>query len=307
MKNSKETLSAIHLLFICALAFAVGGRAAHAAADVANVGMVKTIAIEDIPDIHNVARIGIFVPFARSFHFSHGADYFFIADRKVPPPPVRPKAKEAGDGMPSDAQINFPKPADSPAVGMIGSGVLMSALRDRSLDESDLKGRDFHAIVFQRYPEFDLRTDFMAALRNALEARGMTTILLPIGRSDPPRLRWPAVDSDGTPYRVAERENDRPIDADILMQVSPVAFYNAVAAMNSYQRNISVGVALYRGRTKEFIGKHTFRFSENDDQFFYISYDDLLKNLDKALPALRTGLLALVPKVVDIASAARGK
>lgn len=89
------------------------------------------------------------------------------------------------------------------------------------------------------------------------------------------------------------------VDADILMQVSPVAFYLAPGPLNPYHRAASVGVALYEGRTGRFLGNEVVRFRANDSRFEYMKYDALLGDLDNAAPALRTALLSLVAQVAN--------
>lgn len=89
------------------------------------------------------------------------------------------------------------------------------------------------------------------------------------------------------------------VDADILMQVSPVAFYLAPGPLNPYHRAVGVAVALYEGRTGRFLGNELIRFRPNDSRFEYMKYDELLGDLGNAAPALRTALLSLVPQVAN--------
>jgi hypothetical protein len=236
----------------------------------------KSVALVDIPPLKERPRIGVLVPFL-GFHFGPAGDSFFDAVRAAP-----------GDDFVTKSS------ASSAPVGLI------PALISASAAETEQKSEGFHDEVLRRFPGFDLRKDFMTALQSSLEASGLSVNLLTDGRKSPPYLRWPAAAATGQVYRSDSIDSSPPVDADVLVQVSPIAFYNAPGPLNLYRRNVSVGVALYNGRTKQFIGGQVFKFSTSDNNFHYMKYDTLVEDLPNAAPALRQALLSLVPKITDV-------
>lgn len=75
-----------------------------------------------------------------------------------------------------------------------------------------------------------------------------------------PRLRW-TNDLDAGMYPYAADRNAPTVDADLLVQVSPAAFWYAPGPLNNFRRSVSIGVAVFNGRTKEFLGKQDFVYS----------------------------------------------
>jgi hypothetical protein len=157
---------------------------------------------------------------------------------------------------------------------------------------------EFEAAINRRFPDLDMRRDLMEALRVALERRGVTVSMAAPTLQRAPRMLWPATDKEGRAYSVAA-EPFPPVDADLLLQVSPIAVYNAPGALNAYAANVSVTLALYEGRTKRFLGRQNVWFKAGSPSQYH-RYESLVKDIDTAIPELRRALLSLVPDIVDI-------
>lgn len=253
----------------------LGGCASMPMVDVSKVGAPKTVAIVDFPDVAPQALIGVYAPHApgpNQFHFSERADEFFAVPGAASRVPV----------------IDL-------------SGGLIGGMISSNAAETQKKARAFGAEVKKLYPDYDLRADFMKALRGALEARGVTVSVLSDRRDKAPRLRWPAADAEGNKYPSGSIESAPPVDADLVLQVSPIAMYNSPGPLNNYSLNVTVGVALYNGRTRQFLGRQTLRYVPSDSRS-YARYDSLLGELGQAAPPLRDGLLTLAPQVADLAT-----
>jgi hypothetical protein len=148
----------------------------------------------------------------------------------------------------------------------------------------------------------DLRRDLLAALRSALEARGVQVRIADQTRHSPLRLYWPVNSDTGGPQPLppGQFKDSPPVAADLLVQVAPVAFYGAIGPMQSYQRKVGIAVALFDGRTRRFLGWQAFPFSAGDGHFEYLKYDSLVEDIDHAAPALTAALLSLVPQVAAV-------
>ena len=248
--------------------------------DVSRLKAPKSVAIVDIPKMKNVALIGVIVPHAPGlpqFHFSEQASQFF----------------EVANDENHAVLKNNPS-----AQGLVDA--IIFDIANQTQNKANL---EYNGEILKRFPEFDLRADFMKALRAALDAEIATTTIAHGRYGQAPRLRWPAQDQEGNKYPSGSLEDFPPVDADILLQVSPIAFYNSPGPLNAYYRNVTVGIALYNGRTKQFIGRQTFRFKPNDSSLEYYSYSGLIEDIPRAAPALREALLSLVPTIVDLVTA----
>lgn len=244
----------------------------------------KSVVIEDFPDMKMTAVIGVVVPQAYAFpgfHFSSNADFFYMDDDVNELP---------GDAPP---MFKYTLGADGSLVGLLVANE----------EDTQKRATGFHAAVLRRLPGFDLRKDFMGSLRKSLEAEGIAVTVSDAGRRNYPRHRWAASDVEGNKYPLGPLGSSPAVDADILVQVSPVAFYMAPGGLNAYSRNVSVGVALYNGRTKQFLGRQTLVFSNAGFSYQYMKYDTLVNDIPVAAPALREAVLSLVPKLVDLINA----
>lgn len=284
------------------LCMALAGCVAQPVIDPRSFAPPKSAVVLDVPRLHAAATVGINVPWAPGpnwFHFSPRADYYFLAGSPQAPQPV--DHQQAIAAQTQQQLFNTPKPVPmGQVVGGAFAGALVGAIIQSSADDTFRKSQAFAADIQALFPDFDLRADFMNALLPALRARGVAATLSSVGADSAPRLRWPAVDEQKNVLSTANAESFPAVDADLLVQVSPLAFYNAPGPLNAYNRYVSVGIALFNGRTKQFIGRQTVWFVAPDSRYSYSRYDSLVADLPAAAPALRQALLSLVPDVADI-------
>lgn len=290
-------------------AFLLAGCVAQTTIDPKGFAPPKSAVILDVPKMNVVAVVGVIVPWAPGFpgfHFSEKADYYFAAGT-----PQGPTLPDHAGAIAADAQarvFNSPTPMRPATAGAAaGAGAIVGAIIQSSAEETFRKSQAFGEEVLKRFPGYDLRADFMQALRKELERRGIAVTVSGEGIDSAPRLRWPAADEKGNKYAAGTAEAFAAVDADVLLQVSPLAFYNAPGPLNAYKRNVTVGIAMYNGRTKQFLGRQTVRFTAPDSRFEYSRYDSLVEDLPAAAPALREALLTLPPQVADIVSARPAK
>jgi hypothetical protein len=282
------------------LAFILGGCVAQPVIDPKSFPPPKTAVLIDIPKMHVPAVVGVIVPWAPGgdwFHFSGRADHFFLAGSPKGPEPVDHQSAIAAQTQQQILNSPTPMPMGQVA-GAALAGAAIGAIIQSSADETYRKSQSFYAEILKVSPGYDLRADFMNALTSALKSHGIQVTLAAEGANSAPRLRWPAVDEQ---KNVLQTVGDAPaVDADVLVQVSPIAFFNAPGPLNSYNRNVSVGIAMYNGRTRQFIGRQAVWFVSPDQRFSYSLYDSMVADLPAAAPALRQALLSLVPDVADI-------
>jgi len=273
LKNATSTLHFVVWLTVISLT----GCVTPPTIDKNSFNAPKSVTIVDIPKLRNIAKIGVIVPHAPGFpqlHFSERVHEFFEVAKDDS---IAPLKNSSASG------------------GLIGAIIMANA--DQTQNKADL---EFNGEILKQFPDYDLRSDFMQALQNALKTRGIKPTLANFGNNKPPRLLWPAQDAEGNKYPSGSLESSTPVESDILLQVSPIAFYNSPGPLNAYYRNVTVGIALYNGKTKQFMGRQTIRFKPNDSALEYHTYSGLVEDIPKAAPALREALLSLVPQIVDI-------
>jgi hypothetical protein len=266
----------------------------------------KTVAIVEAPAMRNAALIGV-VGYQPNFHFSPASDYFFLLD-----PSKNPAGEPLSTGnggivaatSVSILAVSKTAPFNNGNVAaQLGASFLIGALIDANAANTQSKAENFHLEVAKQMPDLDLRTEFSSALQNALKAKGIPTMLVTDSVNAPSRLRWPANDSDAEAKQLPVAAGALPaVDADLLLQYSPIAIYMAPGPLNNYRVRAIVGIAIYNGRTKEFLGRQNFSFDPSAWQNEYASYSQLAKDIDTVVPAVRTGLMSLVPTIVDIIS-----
>lgn len=274
--------SGLSRLWWIAALLAIGGCVAHPTIDAGRIGAPESIAIVDIPDGRPQALIGVLVPHApgpNQFHFSERSDPFFAVAGAAPAIPL----------------------AGAPVVPVISNPGLIGGLIESSAAQTQRRAAAFGAEIAKLYPDFDLRASFMKALRDELEARGVVVRMLAEGRAIAPRLRWPAADAAGNKYPSGLLDSAPAVDADIVLQVCPIAMYNSPGPLNTYTLSVTVGVALYNGRNKQFLGRQVLRYVPGNAPG-YSRYDALLADLKQAAPLLRDGLVSLAPQVADLAT-----
>ncbi len=246
-----------------------------------------------------VANIGVILPVLQGFHYSPKADPFFVPELHV-----NAKGDYITQGFNSGLVVASSSPAQGgvPLGAGIAGGMIVGGILQASADDTQQKSRQFDATVRQRLPKLDMGAEFVAALKQGLEAKGVAVSVTRDAAAEAPRLRWARYNKDLMPVPADDLDRYPAVDADVLMQISPIAYYMAPGPLNAYRRNTTVCVALFNGRTKAFLGMQTFSFSGFNPGLAYNRYESLLEDLDNAAPGLRDSLLALVPKVVDVAT-----
>jgi hypothetical protein len=279
------------VLFLTLALAAAQAVAQHAKIDPAAFPPPKTIVLVDVPRMVPGAQIGVltmYMPGNYQHHFTERVDRFFEVPAAAPQP---------GDVARSAVvSVDNSNPYNQ---GLIG-GMIMSNAR-----ETQRRAEGFEGEILKLDPAYDLRASFMSALVARLQANGVEVRVDAEGRGAMPRLRWPALDANGKPWPSGAADSAAAVDADLLVQVCPVAFYQSAGPLNGYKRSATVAVALYEGRTKKFVGRQTVRFVAPDSRFEYYKYDTLLQALPEAAPALREALVSLAAPVADLASGKR--
>ena len=264
-----------HLVLIIGVAWvlALVGCAQKPKIDASKVTAPKTVVINDFPDMVSGATIGLVVTSWPGAYFSpHLSGTFAISGSATGQP-----------GVPST---------------LIGdTGGLVGALIQSNADETQMKALEFPSLV-RKSLRTDLRSEVLASFRDSLQAKGIQVRIASETRNAPMRLHWPAKTEKGEPLLTGTFADSPPVDADLLVQLAPVAFYASPGPLNSYERRVGIGLAMYNGRTRQFIGWQAFEFKPSDRAFTYLTYDSMVSEVDKAAQALRSALLSLVPQVV---------
>jgi hypothetical protein len=265
----------------------------------------KTVVIHDIPDLNPVATIGIVLRFWPQSYFSPGHDRFVTFQGGTPT--VVPYPGSGTQELVNQQIVNqiatAPRPMSPGAGAAVGAaGGLVGGLIEFNAAKTEARAAAFPSLVRRATGNADWRTDFVQAVKTGLEGQGVQVTLASETRNMPHRLRWPATDADGKPIPTGALAGSPPIDADLLVQVSPIALYAAPGPLNSYGRVAGVAVALFDGRSRSFLGWQAIPFDPPFGQFSYPTYDELVADLDKAAPALQEALMSLVPQVVAIVS-----
>lgn len=233
----------------------------------------RSIAIVKTPPAYNAALISL-IGIAPGFHFTPAADDFYQTKDGTPPAPFSVTPLHGG--------------------GAIASGIWSHA------ENTQARARQFHADVLKQYPGLDLAGESIEALRAGLAARGIHTSII-VDAVTAPRLRWPAPGADPMQFPVSTADL-APVDADLLVQVSPVVMYAAPGPLNNYRVRATIGVAVYNGRSKEFLGMQNFMFDPGAWNNEFTTYTSLADAITTAVPAMRQGLLSLVPEIADVVS-----
>jgi hypothetical protein len=279
-------MNATRLIVLCILLLpAAPSLAQHAKIDPKAFPPPKSIVLVDLPHMLPSAHIGVltmYMPGNYQHHFTERVDRFFDVG-----------SKEAGQG-------DVAKSTATNANVVSGQGLIADMLFAKAA-ETQRRAAGFEAEILKRYPDYDLRVSFLKPLLERLQANGVA-VKLAEGQNSQPRLRWPAQDANGKAWPAGAPESAPAVDADLLVQLCPVAFYLAPGGLNAYRRSVTVAVAVYDGRTKKFYGRQTFRFVPPDSRFEYSKYDSLVEDLKDAAPALRDALVSLAGPIADVIS-----
>lgn len=263
----------------------------------------RTVVIDDIPDINPVATIQVVTTNWPAQYFSQNFDGFFVVNGITSTQARIPNNTEHVNHIVTNQILASPRPVSigtGAAMGAVGGAV--GALIQASAEETQKKASEFPALVRKAIPNADLRTDLMKVLRESLETKAIQVRIAGETRDMPPRLRWPAKNDKGEAIITGPLASSPPMDADLLVQISPIAVYAAPGPMNSYTRRVGIGVAMFDGRTRRFIGWQAIPFNATDGKFEYMRYDSLVADIDNAAPALRSALMSLVPQLVNVIS-----
>lgn len=264
----------------------------------------KTVAIVDFPDAKPAATISYFsVSWPQVFFLGAADPYFVPAGGQF----GNPAATEhlllgATSGALAGRQIAAANNGSKTAGAATGAvvGLAVGALIDASAAATQRKAEAYPAEVQKAMPGVDIRTEVLAALRKSLEEKGIGVSILDDARNLAPRLRWPATTKDGEPIETGELANSPPVDADIVAQVVPLVVYASPGPLNNYNSFVGIGLAMYEGRTRKFLGWQAFHTDQN--KLWYARYDSLLKDIGKAAPAQHAALMSLIPAVANTIS-----
>lgn len=275
------------ILLLTAFALALTGCVHHPTLSTDKFAAPRSVAIVQPPPMHNAALISL-AGLAPDFHFTQTADYFFEVD---PNAPASPSQQYSIDGRVTPAMPHN-----------VGTQMdLIGALINGNAEDTQRKAEQFHAEVTKRFPQLDLRAEVTEQLRQRFLARGIQATVLKDSANVLPRLRWPAPGVNAIAFPVAPGPLPT-VDADIVLQVSPVAFYAAPGPMNNYRVRATIGVAAYDGRTKQFLGMQAFRYNPDAWRNEFTTYSGLVDGIPVAVDAMREGLMSLVPEIVDTVS-----
>ena len=258
----------------CAIEPTVGG----------TYGPPKSIVIEQIPRM----RLGAYIAPGLGMVFTPYGDHNFEAPAN---------ALSAGDRaatVPYVSPVVPPPPVNAGAVG--GA---MGAIIQIGAEDTQRKAMKFDEAVREQMPGTDLGGEFMRAVQSSLEQQGIRVSTVPA--SYPLRVRWPVPDLGRLKFET-QPNNPPAVDADLYVQIGPLAVYQAPGPLNAYFPSVKVVVLVYDGRTKQFLRMQHFQASQRFKANYY-TYAGLQGSLDEAIPALRDTLMQLVPEVVDVVSA----
>ncbi|MBU1360861.1 MAG: hypothetical protein KKC85_18095 [Gammaproteobacteria bacterium] len=249
-----------------------------------------TVTIVHTPPFKNAAWIGI----AGVDHFSSHTDIFMSDDGYAL------KTDYAGDAVQNTLNQQTASPPATRGAGMTSlvTASLVGALIQARQDATQEKAKAFDSEVRKLFPEWNVQQEFIDALLPALRQRGLQPQVSSLRTNV---LVWPASSEDGKPYRSKSPDKFDPIDSDLLLQISPLAFWSAPGPLNEYRMNVSVGMAVYDAKSKAFLGRQTIVY-DGPRGNIYPLYGGLVSDLPSAQPRLRQALLSLVDSVADVAS-----
>ncbi|MFO1251522.1 MAG: hypothetical protein U1E77_10420 [Inhella sp.] len=262
----------------------------------------KSVLIADFPDIHPIATIRVVYKYRPEDYFNGRTDGYYVVNGAAPLQPATPSSAANINQAVASQISQSPRPVSvgtGVAAGLAGG--LVGALIDASAEETQKKAAEFPNLV-KKSIQGDFRVDFLDALRHSLEAKGVEVNITSETRNSQVRLIWPTKNTDSTAPGGGQIPDAPAPGADLFVQVAPIALFAAPGPLNSYAREVGVGVAIFDGRTRKFLGWQAFPFKANDSKFQYLTYESLVADVSNAGPALRETLLSLVPQVVGVVS-----
>lgn len=267
-----------------------------------SVGRPKTVVIQDFPDPQPVATIEVVTANWPQMYYSGRFDRFYVIDDAPPTPSPAGATLATGvtAGAISGAQMarnnNGNVYHGAVAGGVVGG--IVGGIIAAGAESTQKKAEEFPALFRQATPDIDLHADLLKGIKSALEAKGMQVRIADDTRNMPPRLYWPAKPPRGENLVTGTLEEHPPVDADVLVQLAPLAIYASPGPLNNYNSKVGVAVAMYNGRTREFIGWQALYTKENE--LWYARYDSLVADIAKAAPAQAHALMSLVPQVANV-------
>lgn len=254
------------------LAMGLTGCATRSHIDPSKFAPPKTVVIGDIPDLRSEATIRMVVSQADFFYFTPHFDAFY--DLK----------DESGTAL-----VSRVRTVASSNQGLIG------ALIDANAQDTENKAAQFPVLVRERL-KIDLRTELLDSLTRSLQAKGVQVRMADDTRNQLPRPRWTYQFDNKT--IAGQMPDSPPIDADLYVQLAPIALYAAPGPLNNYTARVAIAVLVYDARKRAYVGKQLFRYEGDAPSF--ATYSSLAASIDQIAPLLRTSLLSLVPQVADI-------
>ena len=296
-----RTLLAVALGAVTA---ALMGGCATPVLDHASMVRPKTVAIMDIPDARPAATIGVVKADRPQAYFMGELDPYFVATAGrfgIPPGrAVHDLGVSAGTAAGHQAGLNYRGVGGgvSAAAGILG--LTLGSMIAASAEVTQAKAEAYPTHVKNILPGHDMRKEVLTGVGRSLETKGIHVRLLTESRNLAPRLRWPVAYTNGTPMEVGPLANSPAIDVDIVAQVVPMAVYAASGPLSDYNSVVGIGLALYDGRSRKFIGWQAFPSDQN--KLRYAQYDALVGDIRNAAPAQRAALMSLVEQVSEAIS-----
>lgn len=274
--------------------------------DTSKLARPKTVAIDDFPDMNHTAIIGPVVTRRAEFFFNGRMDPFFKQGNASEPGKLGADYAATANQVTQQQILNSPKPMSVGQAGMAGAvGGAMGALLQASAEDTMKKAMEFDGLVRKNMHNADLRAELIASLRQELEARGIQVQIAAESRNLPPRLHWAAITESGEKLPVGSLADSPSIDADVLLQIVPLAAFAAPGPLNSFEPRIAVGVALFDGRTRKFLGWQAIEYDGPAKHHSYMRYDSMVGELDQTAPQIHDALLTLAPKVAELVAGPR--
>lgn len=289
-------------LVLCTLAALLLAGCATPKINTGQLDRPKKVAISDIPDIRTAATIQIVIVNWPQYYFSGAFDRFFISP-DAGGPMVNPAfTADIANQVVTNHIATSPMPVSMGNAALMGGVAgLTAGILDASAASTEKKAQEFPKLVGSAV-DTDLRSALMKSLTRELNAKGIEVEVLPDTRGTPPRMRWAAKNEEGEVLSTGQFAEGPSLDADLLVNLSPVAVYAAPGPLNSYTQRVGIGLALFDARTRKFIGWQAFPYKSPTSQFDYMTYDGLASDVKAAGPALHEALLSLVPQIAGTIS-----
>jgi hypothetical protein len=274
-------------VILLALLSSLAGCASPPTIDVTKIINAKSVALVNIPPMRTLALIGNSLPSREGLY----APFFDL--------PKRPASPLINSDMTATidtaSQVAVGQTATDAAVaGAVAS--IAGALLQQQAEKTQKRAENFHEILSEANPELNFSRDFIEGIKTSLESKGLSVVIINDQLNDVPKLRWPTLTPEGKNHTNVSDKNLATVDADLLVQVIPVALYQAPGPLNSFIKMNEANVIVYNGRTKEPYGVQ--RFWAADGWFFsYHRYDSLVEDIKVSGPALHDGLMSLIPEI----------